>query len=137
MAAAQANPRIFYAFGIVLRAENRLVGTIVLRAGNADRGAQVGWDVNRAYWNRGIATEAARSVLAFAFADLGVRAVHADSFARNFASIRVMEKLGMQRLTRGWFASMRLAERYGEWRPMIRYVVRPQRHTANVAQAPY
>jgi RimJ/RimL family protein N-acetyltransferase len=123
MAAAQARPRVFFAFGVVLRDEDRLVGTVVLR--NAARGqdSQLGWDVNREYWNRGIATEAARRVLVFAFDEIGVRTIQADSFAGNRASIRVMEKIGMQRETGGLLAGLRLASRYGELRPMVRYVL--------------
>ncbi len=45
--------------------------------------------------NRGIATEASRSLIRYAFKDLGFREVDASTDIANAPSIRVLEKLGM------------------------------------------
>jgi ribosomal-protein-alanine N-acetyltransferase len=58
--------------------------------------AGVGYNVGRAYWNRGYVTEAATAVLDYGFV-AGLHKVTATADARNLASIRVMEKLGMTR----------------------------------------
>jgi ribosomal-protein-alanine N-acetyltransferase len=58
--------------------------------------AGIGYNVARHLWGQGFATEAARAVLDWAFRDLRLRRVFATADARNLASIRVMQKLGMR-----------------------------------------
>jgi len=53
------------------------------------------------YWGQGLATEAARAVLTYAFQQLGIEQVWAATDPPNVASIRVMERLGMQFDRRG------------------------------------
>ena len=47
------------------------------------------------YWGYGYATEAARELVRHAFQDLGLGRVYADHVARNPASGRVLQKVGM------------------------------------------
>ena len=47
------------------------------------------------YWNRGYATEAARAMLTFGFEVLELNRIFAEYYARNPASGRVMQKIGM------------------------------------------
>lgn len=56
---------------------------------------EIGWRLNRLTWGKGYATEAAKPVLAHAFATLGLECVIADIAPGNTASIRVAEKLGL------------------------------------------
>ena len=60
-------------------------------------GVEIGWRLAVAYWNRGFATEGAREVLRYAFDVLALREVVSFTVPANFASRRVMEKLGMSR----------------------------------------
>jgi RimJ/RimL family protein N-acetyltransferase len=66
---------------------------------------EIGWAVARDHWGRGIATHVARAALREA-EQLGIRGVVAFARTENGASLRVMEKAGLQRereLTRdGW-----------------------------------
>ena len=57
--------------------------------------AEIAFNVARASWGRGIATEAARRVLRFSFALLGLNRVEATCMTGNAASRRVLGKLGM------------------------------------------
>lgn len=59
--------------------------------------ACVGYDLARAYWGRGIMTEAMRAVIEFGFEEMELNRIEADASAENIASIRVLEKLGFQR----------------------------------------
>jgi RimJ/RimL family protein N-acetyltransferase len=68
------------------------IGLIMKDAGIAE----VGYWVGVPYWNRGYVTEAAREVLRYGFEDLGLQRIFAGCFARNPASARVMQKIGMQ-----------------------------------------
>lgn len=58
------------------------------------RDAEVGYWLGEAYWGRGIATDAVRAVTAYAFERFDLVRIHAEVFARNVASARVLEKAG-------------------------------------------
>jgi RimJ/RimL family protein N-acetyltransferase/predicted nucleic acid-binding protein len=57
---------------------------------------ELGFHFRRAYWGRGLAVEAGRAVVAFAFESLGAKALFAGHHPENRASRRVLEKLGFQ-----------------------------------------
>lgn len=57
---------------------------------------EIGWRLGRQWWGRGLATEAARAVLEFAFADCGLDRVVGIHVMGNDASERVMAKVGMR-----------------------------------------
>ena len=50
------------------------------------------------YWGKGLATEAARSVLGYAFSELDLARIDSGAAFENIASKRVMEKIGMRYL---------------------------------------
>ena len=60
--------------------------------------AELGYSTARLLWGQGLATEAARAVIAHAFENLGLVRIQAFADVRNKGSWRVMEKLGMQRV---------------------------------------
>ena len=62
---------------------------------NTGNGHEIGWRLAQGYWRQGLATEAARAVLAHGIETLGFPRVIATVQAANLASIRVVEKLGM------------------------------------------
>ena len=59
-------------------------------------GPEIGWRLAPDYWGQGLATEAARMALEHGFQELGFQRVIATVQVANAASIRVIEKLGMQ-----------------------------------------
>ncbi|WP_067499880.1 GNAT family N-acetyltransferase [Actinoplanes sp. TFC3] len=56
---------------------------------------EIGWRLGRAFWGRGLATEAARAVVARTRAELALRRLVSIHVVGNEASARVMVKLGM------------------------------------------
>lgn len=52
----------------------------------------------RPYWGRGLATEAGRAFLRFGWSELGLKRIVAGVQVGNAASVRVLEKLGLQRV---------------------------------------
>ncbi|MFG1841685.1 GNAT family N-acetyltransferase [Micromonospora sp. NPDC049175] len=56
---------------------------------------EIGWRLGRAYWGRGLATEAAQAVVAHTRAALALRRLVSIHVVGNEASARVMVKLGM------------------------------------------
>jgi ribosomal-protein-alanine N-acetyltransferase len=81
--------------GVMIREERRLCGAIGLRLQAEDRHAELGYWIGVADWARGYCTEAARAIVDFGFEALDLHRIYATYFARNPASGRVMEKLGM------------------------------------------
>lgn len=58
---------------------------------------EVGYWVGEAHWGKGLATAALRELITYAFTVLQLRRVFAVPFARNTASLRVLEKVGLRR----------------------------------------
>lgn len=56
---------------------------------------EIGWRLGRAYWGRGLATEAAQAVVAHTRAELDLRRLVSIHVVGNESSARVMVKLGM------------------------------------------
>jgi RimJ/RimL family protein N-acetyltransferase len=56
---------------------------------------EIGWRIAAKHWGRGLATEGARAVAEFAFAELGLREILSFTTVENMRSRRVMERLGM------------------------------------------
>ena len=64
---------------------------------------EIGWRLARSAWGSGYATEAASTVLRFAFEDLGLEEVVSFTAVQNRRSRAVMERLGMVRDEAGDF----------------------------------
>jgi RimJ/RimL family protein N-acetyltransferase len=86
-------------WAIVPEGSTESVGTIGLAiTSKAERIAELGVVIARAYWGQGIATSAARLVTGYAFETLGLVEVQSEFDKRNVASRRVFEKLGFRYL---------------------------------------
>jgi RimJ/RimL family protein N-acetyltransferase len=58
--------------------------------------ADLGYQLLRAFWGRGYATEGSAGLVRRGFADLGVTRVVGHALRANVASLRVMEKVGLR-----------------------------------------
>jgi RimJ/RimL family protein N-acetyltransferase len=84
--------------GVVLREVGAVVGCVLIRMQDSvHRQAEIGFHFHKMYWGRGLATEAAEGLLAYGFETMGAHRIFGVADARNAASIRVLEKLGMRR----------------------------------------
>jgi [ribosomal protein S5]-alanine N-acetyltransferase len=78
-------------------ARGRLVGNGGFKGGPDDAGAvEIGYEVATEYWNLGYATQAAKAMIAFAFAQPGVNEVAAHTLTEGNASNGVLQKAGME-----------------------------------------
>ncbi len=90
-----------YFFAVELRQAPALIGLIAIVPGKgAYRNAEVWYKLHSAHWGQGYATEALRRILAFGFEILQLHRIEAGCAVENLASIRVLEKVGMQREAR-------------------------------------
>ena len=83
-------------FAIARKGDGALVGAISLMGVSPGHQAELGYWVGKPYWGQGFCTEAARVVLRYGFYSMGLKRIHACHFARNPASGRVMQKIGMR-----------------------------------------
>ena len=80
----------------VIEKENqRFIGWCGLKYTPELKEYDLGFRFFRKYWNRGFATETARACLLFGFNQLNLDAIVGRAMHANQASIRVLEKIGM------------------------------------------
>ena len=85
-------------WGIEWKETGRIIGTIGFMWIQRDNAAaEVGYSLSRAYWNRGIMTEALAEILRYGFRSLNLNRIEAQHETENPASGAVMRKCGMQR----------------------------------------
>ena len=109
----------------VLRDGGELIGDCSLRWASAEhRQAEIGLVFHPDHHGRGYATEAAEALLALAFDDLRAHRVFGRLEARNTASARVLERLGMRKeahlvenehVKGEWQSEIVYAQLEGEW----------------------
>lgn len=80
---------------IVLRESNTPIGIVQAKRSGA-RSAELGVEIDSRYWNRGLATDAARMMMAYCFETLGLHRVEAWCCADNRGAARSLQKLGMR-----------------------------------------
>jgi RimJ/RimL family protein N-acetyltransferase len=98
----------------------RIVGDVILMRPTEPEGTvELGYIFSPAVMGRGFATEACRALLPLAFDDLGAHRVMGRLDARNTASARVLERLGMRleahHVEDEWFK--------GEWTSTLVYAL--------------
>jgi RimJ/RimL family protein N-acetyltransferase len=83
---------------LAVQRESDVIGEVVLKwLSREHRQGEVGFVVTPAAQGHGYATEAAAAILPLAFDDLRLHRVIGRCDARNTASAKVMERLGMRR----------------------------------------
>jgi ribosomal-protein-alanine N-acetyltransferase len=84
-------------WAIALRDQPRLIGTCGYNTfDHESRRSEIGYDLARAYWRRGIMSEALGAVLRYGFTTLDLHRVEATVAPENIASRRLLEHLGFR-----------------------------------------
>jgi [ribosomal protein S5]-alanine N-acetyltransferase len=90
-------PRLAVNLALESAAEARVIGAVRLEVSDpANRAAEIGYTLHRAWWGLGLASEAAQALARVGFGVLGLHRLWATCDARNTGSQRVLEKLGMR-----------------------------------------
>ena len=85
-------------FGVRIRESEALLGFCgFVRLGGMEE-PELWYELTQKVWGCGLATEAARACMRYAFEEVGMERVIAGADAPNTASLRVIEKLGMKYL---------------------------------------
>lgn len=92
-------------FAIVLKSENKVIGSIELMDCKKDRysnlniedgATEIGYILSEKYWGLGIMTEALKAVMRFAFEDLNVDAIYIGHAKANIGSGKAQDKCGFK-----------------------------------------
>jgi [ribosomal protein S5]-alanine N-acetyltransferase len=116
----KAQPRLSFDFALINKIDNKLIGSCRIKIANAGyKEGELGYILNRQYWNQGYMSEAAGKVMAFGFEQLGLHRIYAACNHDNTGSYRVMEKNGMRR--EGLFRECELIK--GVWCDFLLYSI--------------
>lgn len=127
MAWARQAHRPHYKLSVELKNGGDLIGSCtVTNAEPESFETSIGWHYGHRFRGNGYATEAARALLDFAFEFVEVNEVFADCFVGNFASIRIMEKIGMRSSLNFGLFNMIRGWSYGENKPTVRHTISKQ-----------
>lgn len=86
----------FNIWGIEYKEENKVIGTIdFMSYSEKHKKTDLGYVLNRSYWNKGLMTEAVKAVVKYAFEILELNKVGAKAIDLNVGSYTVMEEAGM------------------------------------------
>jgi RimJ/RimL family protein N-acetyltransferase len=113
-------PGQWFQYAMVLRSTNEFIGDCASGTDADDpRLAEIGFTVRPEHQGHGYATEGARTLLGYLFGARGKHRVTARCDARNAASARVLERLGMRR--EGHLRESSWA--HGEWTDDLLYAM--------------
>jgi RimJ/RimL family protein N-acetyltransferase len=113
-------PRFGFELAITLIGENTPIGTVSIHISNAhNREGWIGYCLNKQFWGKGFATEAATAVMEFGFSTLGLHRIFATCDPKNIASANILKKLGMN--LEGHFRDHKLVR--GKWRDTALYAI--------------
>lgn len=84
-----------YIFGIRLNETDEFIGGMGLHIEGHFNRAELGYWIGVPFWNKGYATEAAKTILKFGFEDLKLNKIFAMHFKENPSSGKVLSKSGM------------------------------------------
>jgi RimJ/RimL family protein N-acetyltransferase len=88
-------------WAVELPGESSLIGFVGLQPAPAEMpfapAVEIGWRLAAEFWGRGLASEAARAAMAFAFGQARLEQLVSFTASTNTRSMRVMERLGMHR----------------------------------------
>ncbi len=118
---------------VVLPDSGTLIGDVALFLRNPEhRQGEIGYVFHPDYGGRGYATEAARVLLGLGFDDYGLHRIVGRIDARNTASARVLERLGMRR--EAHFVENEIVK--GEWTDEVVYAMLEDEWRAKQAGPP-
>lgn len=84
-------------WGITLKSESRLIGTCGFHNWIMEHHkAEIGYELNPQYWNKGIMTEAIQEILKYGFQVLELNRIEAFIDPQNISSRKLLEKSGLR-----------------------------------------
>ncbi len=86
----------FWDFGLTHREDGKFIGTCGITSVDDDTDTiEIGYVLSPDYWGKGVASEAAKTVMKYCFDTFGAKRICGKFMEGNNGSMRVMTKLGM------------------------------------------
>ncbi|WP_426704028.1 GNAT family N-acetyltransferase [Staphylococcus shinii] len=98
---------------------DKVIGTIQLAIDEGNKSAEIEFIIHPNYWNNGIATNIAKTIIKYAFKVLKLNRVWASIDSNNIAARMVLQSLEMK--LEGVFRENRLVD--GEYRDTLNYAI--------------
>lgn len=91
-------------WGISMKGHSNIIGTIGFNNFTKRHRANIGYDLQADFWNRGFITEALEAVIEYGFNELDINRIEAEVMPGNPASEKVLSKIGFKNegLLRQW-----------------------------------
>ncbi|WP_099205964.1 GNAT family N-acetyltransferase [Scatolibacter rhodanostii] len=91
----QPEPRIQHRWILILKETGEKIGTCGFHCWDKEtHSVDIGYDLQKAYWNQGFMTEALRAIIDFAVQKMKIQHIHAHIYVKNEASLAIAKKLG-------------------------------------------
>jgi RimJ/RimL family protein N-acetyltransferase len=92
-----------YNFGLwaaILKETETFIGQCGISMQNIDGelAPEIGYHINRNFWNKGYATEVAKASLNYGFKHLNLESIYIHTYVKNIPSQRIAEKIGMKKI---------------------------------------
>jgi RimJ/RimL family protein N-acetyltransferase len=85
-----------FQFAVALRGSDELIGDLYFKMDEAGKQAEIGYTFDPRFQGQGLATEAVRKLLDYAFREKGLHRIYGITDPRNLPSIKLMRRLGMR-----------------------------------------
>lgn len=79
-------------WAIAIKKTNQMIGTCSYMF-ETSTCAEIGYDLAKAYWGKGLMTEALEAMLMYGFNEMGLVEIKADTLSNNFRSINLLKRL--------------------------------------------
>ena len=89
------NKRIF---AIVLRDVEKVIGHLIFHKYTSEDIYEIGWIINKDYWNKGYAVEISKKIIEYGFENLEINKIIGETEEENIKSIKIFEKIGMKKV---------------------------------------
>lgn len=86
-------------YEMVVEKDGEILGAVSIHLSEDLKEGEMGWISHKEYWGCGYITEAAKALMEFAIIELKVKKIIAHCDSRNIGSIRVMEKIGLEKVS--------------------------------------
>ncbi len=87
-----------FEFAVLYRDEQIGAVNLSFSGETPQEGARMGWIIRKSFWGHGFGPEAAQGLMDYFHDKYGIRRFQASCDRENTASVRTMEKLGMQKI---------------------------------------
>ena len=85
-------------WAVTTKENDKVLGAFAFHYWNKyHRRTEAGFDLSRAYWGQGIATESLQAILQFGFSQMNLNHIYAGTIADNHESVRLLERVGFHR----------------------------------------